>query len=372
MRIEVLEKREDFIKIARQTLQYSTFLNSKNHVVEKKYYLNKYLNFIASESLPKKTFQILVNEYSTSLDWEKKVIQYIYVRLSISKFFRKIFSHGTVLLPSIFSNYLILGGNHRLRLFSKELNSTFVLLKFNERYNYITNDLTLRSKFKLDYAPKIINYGDDWLEEEYFEGTPINRLIDDKLIKSTLRKVILNHDKLLVSKSIKSMKKDDFFQYVQKDVNLILKHENKYSDKIKLDLIRQTFKQLFSKVLRKNISISWTHGDFHQANILIKDSSYRVIDWESSQRRFYLYDLFILTSGLRRGVSIQEGIKNFEREVGEFIDRKLIDSDSIILLLIEELRFNINETFSVNYYESGSNTTNLCNSIQVYLDEFYD
>ena len=59
MRIEVLEKRENFIKIAKLTLQNSSFFSTMNFSLEQEYYVNKYLNFIATANLPKKTFQIL-------------------------------------------------------------------------------------------------------------------------------------------------------------------------------------------------------------------------------------------------------------------------------------------------------------------------
>jgi hypothetical protein len=368
MRIEVLEKRENFIKIAKQTLQHSSFFSNMDFSIEQEYYVNKYLNFIATANLPKKTFQILVNEYSSSLNWKKKYIQYLYVRFSISKYFRKTFSHETVLFPSIYSNYLILGGNHRLRLFSNELNSTFVLLKFNERNNYIINDIKLRNKFQLHYAPKILNFGNDWIEEEYYEGTPLNRLGDNILIKSILQKIMLNHDKLLIFESIEPINKKDYFFKVKKEINLILHDKKNHSYKAMLVLINKTFDLLCRNIFLDEIDVSWTHGDFHQANILVKNDSFRVIDWEASQRRFYLYDLFILFSGLRTGIPIEEGVKRFKIDSVNYINKKIIDSDTINLLLMEELRFNINETFSENFYESGSNTNNLCNSILNFLD----
>tara|TARA_B110000027_G_scaffold133516_1_gene162218 strand:- start:1333 stop:2439 length:1107 start_codon:yes stop_codon:yes gene_type:complete len=368
MRIEVLEKRENFIKIAKLTLQNSSFFSTMNFSLEQEYYVNKYLNFIATANLPKKTFQILVNEYSSSLNWKKKCFQYVYVRFSVSRYFRKILSHDTVLFPSIFSKYLVLGGNHRLRLFSNELNSTFVILKFNERNNYIINDIKLRNKFQLHYAPKILNFGSDWIEEEYYEGTPLNRLGDNVIINSTLQKIMLNHDKLLIFESVESINKEDYLFKVKKEINLIVNDKRNQSRNGLLVLVNKTFDLLCSSIFLDEIDVSWTHGDFHQANILVKSDSFRVIDWEASERRFYLYDLFILISGLRTGISIEEGVKKFKIDYVKFINKGLIDSNTINLLLMEELRFNINETFSANFYESGSNTNNLCKSILSFLD----
>lgn len=369
MRIEILEKRENFIKITKNTLKNSTFFNEIEFSVEQNYYLNKYLNFIASENLPDKVFQILVNEYSSSLNYKKKLFQYLYVKLSISSSFRKIFSHETVLLPAIFNNYLILGGNHRLRLFSTELTSTHVLLKFNERNTYILNDIALRNKFNLPYAPKILNFGKDWIEEEYFEGTPINRLRDEGLRKKILKEVVLNHEKLLILKSVESVSKEVYIFNLKKEIDLIL-----YSKRINveyplIELINKTFNLLKKNIKFKKIDVSWSHGDFHQANILVRNKSFRVIDWEASDKRFYLYDYFILMSGLRVHLSIEKGVNRFYTESRCLINKDSYDSDTINLLLLEELRFNINEQFSVNFFKSGFNTSNLCHSVLKFLEK---
>ena len=191
MRISLLEKRENFEKILKETLIASSFYEKKHDISEGKYYINKYLNFIATNKLPENVFQILANEYSSSSSWWKKVVQSLYVKLAISKFFRVLFSHHSIKLPSFFENFLILGGNHRLRLFSVNLTSSIVLLKQGEREVYLNNDITVRTENNLTYSPQLLKFGKDWLEEEYFEGTPINRVKSPSIVKERL-KIFLN------------------------------------------------------------------------------------------------------------------------------------------------------------------------------------
>ena len=112
----------------------------------------------------------------------------------------------------------------------------------------------------------------------------------------------------------------------------------------------------------------WTHGDFQQANILIANGTSKVIDWEASEKRFYMYDAFILFGRIRKGETISDDILNFREAIEPMDYVKEVDENTIILLLIEELRFNVNETFSVNFFESGIQTKNLCKTIIKYIE----
>ena len=137
MRISLLDKRENFDKILKATLSNSTFLSGRTDELSTKFYINRYLNFIATNKLPTQVFQVLKNEYSFSTSIWKSVIQKQYVHLAIKPALRKILSHRAIELPSFFSAYLILGGNHRIRLFSNVSNATVVILKKGERHDYI-------------------------------------------------------------------------------------------------------------------------------------------------------------------------------------------------------------------------------------------
>jgi len=369
MRISLLEKRENFEKILKETLLSSSFFKKKQEVSEGKYYINKYLNFIATNKLPENVFQILANEYSSSLSWWKKGVQSLYVKLATSNFFRALFSHQSIKLPVYFENFLILGGNHRLRLFSVNLTSSIVLLKQGEREIYINNDIAVRTENKLTYAPQLLKFGKDWLEEEYFEGTPINRVESPSKVKEHLENIFEYHFKTLNLKNLKSFKKNDYVDLVNTEIESITTNNKIKVDQCLIEEIKNVFSLLFSVLNNKDIKVSWTHGDFQQANILIAKGISKVIDWEASEKRFYMYDAFTLFSRIREGETISDAILNFREAVGPIDYVKEVDENTITLLLIEELRFNVNETFSVNFFESGTQTESLCNAITTYIDE---
>ncbi len=369
MRISLLEKRENFEKILKETLISSSFFEKKQEFIERKYYINKYLNFIATNKLPENVFQILVNEYSSSLSWWKKGIQFLYVKFAIFKFFRALFSHQSIKLPVYFEHFLILGGNHRLRLFSVNLKSSIVLLKQGEREGYIKNDIAVRTENSLTYAPQLLKFGKDWLEEEYFEGIPINRVDSPSKVKEQLENIFEYHFKTLILNNLRSYKKNDYLDLVNAEIDFITTNKKIKVDQRIIKEIKNVFSLLFSKLNNNDIKVSWTHGDFQQANILIANGISKVIDWEASEKRFYMYDAFILFGMVREGESLSDAIRNFKEAIKHLNYIHKVDENTITLLLIEDLRFNVNEMFSVNFFESGIQIASLCKSITTYIDE---
>jgi len=361
MRISLLEKREDFYKILNITLNsYIENLNANNSKLSY-FVVNKYLNFIATPYLPSSTFNILKNEYSNSnIKW-KKIFQFFYVQLAVKKGLRLFFAQKVIRLPHYFTDFLILGGNHRIRLFSENLNGSLVILKSKERDKYIYNDIKIREFFSLSFAPIILDKGKDWFIEEYFDGIPVNRLIKKTDYNPDL--LLEFYQKELVEPSKEVLSIIDYKDLINLDLESILKVN--FESNLKNDLhklIIKTFISLFSLINIKRVEISWTHGDLQEANILIKNKEIKVIDWESADKRFYLYDYFTLFSKIRTNISLNKAIGIFEAKFPN-------DRNVIYLLLIEELRFSLNERFSVNFLNSGKLTRKLCNDILNYINE---
>ena len=369
MRISLLEKREDFDKILKKTLEETNFFKNRNSLKFEKYFINKYLNFIATNSLSSDIFKTLINEYSSSLSWWKKSAQITYVYLATSRFFRSFFSQRTIWLSKDFEDYLILGGNHRLRLFYGKLKDSIIILKSGESQKFIKNDIAIRTENNLSYAPKILESENDWLREEYFDGIPINRLESQERIKKLRKVIINNHLEELLIPSLKQIPLNDYIQLIKNEVYVFSNNVNIKVKKDVLTSIKKTFDNLFMKLSVDNVKISWSHGDFQDANILVGESTYKVIDWEASNKRFYLYDVFTLLSQIRSNISFTTAFDNFEIINRNFEKTNIMTNDDIVLLLIEELRFHLNEEFSVNFYISDEKIKKLCVSITSYFHE---
>ena len=366
MRISLLEKRENFYKILHDTLRSNNFPNNK--FSSRRYVVNKYLNFIATKDLDKSSFQILINEYSSSLNFWTKIPQAFYVRLATSKIFRSFFSHKIIKMNISFQNYLILGGNHRLRLFSNDLGYSLLLLKKNERSNYIETDVSVRTNQFLTYAPIIYENGQDWIKEEYFNGIPLNRLANNKQIYYWQRKAINSHLDQLIYSTKRICTTREYKNIINSEINTITSSNKLQKIVLTKNKIIAIFDLLFRELSVDHIPISWSHGDFQMANILVRENNFKVIDWESANKRYYLYDLYTLIGGVRSGVQLKKSIEVFRNKISSFLNVE-VTNDMIILLFIEELRYSVNEEYSENFYISGLKTKEICDAIQDYLNE---
>jgi len=367
MRISMLEKRENFYQILSKTL--SEWNPSKDSVEgsSTSYFVNKYLNFIAHPELSETSFSNLVTEYGTSTIWWKRLLQKAYVELAVNKRLRSILAQQRVELPLRYANKLILGGNHRLRIFEEGLKSSTVILKHGEDSRFITNEVNVRTAFDLDYAPKLLSYGEDWLEEEYIVGLPLNRLADymakQKLIDSLTS---LHLDRLIQPSQVQVSAKD----YLASKQKIL--HHKLFNPQLKIHRddqveIFNTFQTLAEKLTDNDVTISWSHGDFQEGNILVNHGSFKVIDWEAADKRFFLYDIFVLKGNLRANGDFNHALEAFEAyaEVeNEIIELPIHWRE---LLMTEEILYNIHEDCSVNYYQSGVKTVKLCRQINKLL-----
>lgn len=365
MRISLLEKREDFYKILPQTLENSEFFEKTSSRQKKKYLVNKYLNFISQKNLGSKAFANLKNEYSNSMIWWKRHIQRLYVSLAIAKPFRGLFAHKVLEMPD-YGPYLVLGGNHRLRLFTEEASSTWSILKTGERRSYIVNDIKVRTDFKLSYVPQVLNSGNGWLEEEFFEAVPLNRLQELDRMKNIELEIAKTHHKELLKKSEQIISKEDYISLVQKEIEMIIDNDKIHSDSSILENITLTLDKLLQRISKDKIPLSWTHGDFQMANILVKGNQVKVIDWESSAKRFGLYDWFVLFGKTRSEIELMSSISAFQAQA-QLLDIYITEHE-IILCLVEELRFHISEDFSENFFFCGERTNHLCSQILQYIN----
>ena len=371
MKLSQLLLREDFYNIISKTIGSNSFF--KDNFDKKNVVFNcfKHLNIILNKSLDDDVKDALVFEYSLSKSPLKQFLQNIYIKVIFLPIISWFFSDKRIMLPSHLSNYGLVPGNHRIRIFESSLKKITVLLKDKEGSKYIKNDIDARFNNNLSYAPKILSFGSDWLIEEFINGVPFNRVENNKSYKA-LEILISLHTKELINKNKKNISIDKYLNKYKKELYLLVDiiEEN---NPIKKEIL-SGLENLISCILSHNITeieTSTTHGDFQEGNIRInsKNELY-VLDWESADNRFYLYDVFVMLSSVRTGIGLEKAFELFFQKVDEYqikIDR--YSKTSIILLLcFEELRFHFSEDISCNFFRSGVNSKITLNKISTFLN----
>tara|TARA_Y100001958_G_C21247259_1_gene578345 strand:- start:42 stop:1148 length:1107 start_codon:yes stop_codon:yes gene_type:complete len=368
LRISLLEKRENFYKILFNTLVETSFVKKEDHQ-QSLFYINKYLNYVASPSIKTSSFDNIFNEYYRSKFFLRAPFQYIYVYLAIRNPFRRLLSTSSISLPKSFENYIIMGGNHRIRLFSSDLKTSIVILKRGEDKKFIQNDMITRFKYGKILAPNIIEYGENWIKEECFKGRPLNRLRNKAKIENLKEDIYRKHFKSLIEPSSQIIEIEDYKSMIFNDLSRIKNILDKnFSSSIFIH-IKNLFNHLFRRVSKKTITISLTHGDFQGGNILVNGEESTIIDWESSDKRYYLYDLFTFFCEPRKSNFLKNSFNIFfdlTKKSDLFLNLK---KDNLFLMIIEELRFILHEEVGENYNINKRKILDFCEELYELTNE---
>ena len=386
MKISTLLKREPFGEIFEKTLKsfldynhnskYNVKWNLKHsHIVKSNsqqlWYCNPYINSIYVSNVNLDVFNSINGEYyyNPLKPW-KSFFQRIYLFISQSKMFRILMSKYIInISPGIHNacNKLIIGGNNKIRLIDIDKQKVYVILKYGFEKKYIINERYVRDNFNYISVPKIIDNGknDLWFSEEYISGTPINRLkrdIKNKVLTDAISEIhkLLNETKrdLLLSEYI-----DILNHRIETGISNLSKEDKNNTKNIKKIIFK-----FLNKSKDRRILLAYTHGDFHMGNIFSNKHKYCIIDWENSGERHIGYDLFILLYGSRidKGYSerftelFNSKLNSKEKEIVinwpgmnfSKIDEFRCD---LMLFLIEDLIFHINEKNNVSFYNNANN-----------------
>lgn len=405
MKISVLKNREPFDKILISTLKLffnslynenykiklsSKFSLKKNNDINQVWYCNTLINSIFMYNVNNDVFSSINGEYSFNPNKPfKSFFQKVYLKLSQTKYFNILLSHYTyVINPGIENgrNKLIIGGNKKIRIIDIEKKEVFVILKKDFDKIYIQREIFIRKNFSFISTPKIIqNHNNNfWYSEEYVSGIPPNRLKKSKF-KIILDKII-SELVILREKTKKTTYIEEYLIILNSKFNNDLENTLLFSDSKKNEIrsILNSINQFVVSCSDKEIFTSICHGDFHLGNILTNEDKYWLIDWENSCERNYAYDLFIFLLKSRNDKSFAEDIikifkGEFESDQLEIIRRwpELISNDSnikkiyILIFLIEDLQFYIEENNNNNFYINSNILTNRIseyNKIIFYLD----
>ena len=371
MKISQLILTENLYNIIYGTIKKNSFFSKSliddDYVIYKSF---QYLNIIFNISLKNNVRDTIVNEYTLSTSTIKKLLQKAYVFLAFLPVINNLFVHKSLQLPKKLNKYAIVPGNHRIRLFGSDLNKIIILLKQGERNKFIQNDIKTRIKNNISYAPKILSHGSDWFIEEFINGVPFNR-VKKINCNEAIDVLIKNHLKEIINKEKISVNTENYLQFCLDEIETLtntLVDSNPSKVKI-LGAVKKIIVYIRNENLLE-IETSVTHGDFQKGNIRINSKNeIFVLDWEAADRRFYLYDLFVMLSDIRTGNDLESSFTLFFNNIYKFddVNVKYSKKVSIALLCLEELRFHLNEDISENYFYSGNNSSKIAKAVEEYI-----
>lgn len=401
MRLDQLLKRENFYSIIKKTLtRYfrsssewtgKIFLESYKGEDILGFRINTKLNLIYPEYLPKKALLPLVSEYAHHKNPLRTFLQNSYIKISLSKLFRNLFSPTNLYISdksNLPQKFCIIPGNHTIRIIDLDHNKCVVLLKDGFNTKKLSDLISIRESYPDLPGPKIIdtNLSEGWYSEERISGLPLNRLsCNDK------RKRSLEATSEFLSKMYKTTQSceqiDEYiesrFEELDTGVNSLpdcfTSSDVKYIKKIISELLNLSGKVLDGK---SKIKVSQTHGDLQDANLLVPDEdpsrSVYIIDWEYTKIRCSHYDWFVygLQSRFPDGLCarIEALIKNFNKGEEDIFWLNFIDTGSenlislITIFLIEDFLFRLDDSNIPNLAEVPQGFYSFLQEIEYFLE----
>ena len=395
MKISTLLEREPFQQIFEDTLQ--SFLESwlgHRHVVkwdptenlyrvlvnQQIWYCNPLINSVFVDGVNAGVFESINGEYAHNpmKPWRSR-LQKLYLYLSQSKIAAtKLSKYKIIISPPIESakDKLILGGTTKLRLIDSAKKKVYVLLKEGFDKKYLEKEIFVRVEFPYLPIPKIIEAGDNtnWYSEEYINGKPPNRLDKDSA-KRTLFKAV-EHIQRMLNETKRNVILSEYVAKLETEINFginkILHINLAVTNDIKS--IVASFCSYLRKSGNKEIKLAYCHGDFHQGNILSNNDDFWILDWEYSGVKQIGYDLFILLleSRIDNGFfkrylkllnnDLNESQMNLANDwPGLNWNDKTVKARYLIVFLLEDLLFHIEENGNSVFYKKSDIIKSRCN-----------
>lgn len=397
MKISLLLEREPFDKIFEKT--FSNFLSDytnyshnvkwypKKHNKQyttsgQKWYCNPLINSIFVKGAKPAVFDSISREYSHNpLRPMRSLIQKLYLSFSKNKLMAPLMAKYVIeIFPPIedAKNKLIIGGNTKIRIIDVTNKKVFVILKEGFDKKYLERELYVREKFTYIPIPKIQEYGSNslWYCEDYVSGVSPDRM-HGKMSKDVLWDAIeYVHKMLNETKKNEPLSKyvGSLFTKIVENVDQISILNKKMKTKIKDSA--STLATHLNRYNNDSITTAYCHGDFQEGNIICDGEKTWILDWEYSGRKQIGYDLFVLLlkSRVYKGFPIRfirlmnNGIASNQMALinrwpeidwGKKSNIKIY----LLLFLLEELYFHLEENISTSFYELSRGLTALNKNI---------
>ncbi len=308
MRMSLLLAREPFGAILEKTLgDYWSEVGQERTRVhwsvpakgDQVWHGNVYLNFFCVAGVDRACFDVIVREFGHARAAWRRGLQAAYVRAAITSPIRVWLSQvrfGVSREIPQAREQLVIGGNRRIRIIHPRAGRSIVIHKEGYGRQAFDREVSARQGAAAALAPRFFGMEADGtaFTEEYFVGTPANRLPPAReaavRMEALHRLVEEVHKPTLRVTSLAARLRELSASFAQEAPEL-------------RDAVRALVDEVVARVGNAPVGLVLSHGDFQDANILAAGELVRVIDWETAAERSELYDLATLSSGLRLAAS---------------------------------------------------------------------
>jgi hypothetical protein len=256
---------------------------------------NVYLNFFCVEGVDRDCFEVVAREFGHARAAWRRGLQAAYVRAAITPPFRGWLSQvrfGVSRDLPQSREQLVIGGNRRIRIIHPRAGRSIVLHKHG--YGRLAFDREVNARLGAAAALAPLFFGleaeGNVFSEEYFVGTPANRLPPAREAagrQEALRRLVTE----VHQPTLRVVSLAERLHWVASVLS------------VQAPLLKEPAFALVTDMLpllgSVSTGVALSHGDFQDANILAAGDVVRVIDWETADERSQLYDLATLLSGLR-------------------------------------------------------------------------
>lgn len=401
MRISLLLQREPFGEILCRTLE--RFLDgpddgkhsvswhprrplfSRSRGGSQRWLCNRYLNAIFLPRPSRSDLEPIAREFSRSVSLRRRLLQRAYVGLATH-------SLGALLAADAYlevsppvrdaEHWLIVGGNHKLRILNRPAGKTIAVLKEGFDGNRFSNEISMQALAERAGlpVPPIGRVAEDgsWVEERYITGTPLNRLEDPREAAAAAAQI----GRLLARFSLGSRQELAVADHIAPLLADCRKHvventrmEARHRDRIERDL--QSLERRLAAYAQRQISTGPAHGDFQPANVLKTDETLWLIDWEFAGRRQLGGDGLVYALGVRHPTGLARRLRQF---IAHPVQDPLLkgwpgasweDRDdrelSVLILVLEELALWFEENDNPRFFAVDPSASVLVQEIERWL-----
>jgi hypothetical protein len=322
-----------------------------------------YINAIFQPRPQRSDLEPVIREFSRSPSRGRRLAQRAYVGLATHRFGALLAAQAYLEVSPPISratHWLIVGGNHKLRILDRPAGTAVALLKDGFDDRRMRTEISIRRRAEqvgLPVPPMLRVAADDsWFEESYITGTPLNRLKDRHRASRAVRKV----GKALALFSIGGREEHTVDDYVRPLLDECRKHldDSALVEDAARDRVARCLGLLERRLAQhgqRRMSTGPAHGDFQPGNVLDDgDDRAWLIDWEFAGRRQLGHDGLTYALALRHPTGLAERLSRFVRRPlyddllrewsgpawGSTEERCL----SALLLVLEELRLALEES----------------------------